>query len=584
MIPAYNSVQVGSLSGTFSSLNCLPSAERQQLLDQLLRVAEAQFDGTVERNMLSAIYVARKNKPIIGEIKLSIEALARLRRIPTLNRTQFPRGGAYDPDTNVWICNEFAEIVAETGPEQTALWQGFALTAFAAGALHRRQLQDNQAGHIWPTQWIQEKNGNEIVAFCHAHPEAATPYTCLNDAYQITPYSAFYQQELSNIVLGLDALLQCGARSAMQQAPYLAALKEAYTFDPNRRSDLALMNRADEAWVEIAADVPYLIMCEFSENYSDPLKRLVLNQAVVSDWATAVSHKNGLGPWRSYFEFRVLGRVDDAVTPDEIAAIRATNRALYLTISDFVPSTHVKTEFRRAIITGGHGANPPKSAKNYPNQSWIRRDQGYRNVIFANQLEEKTRREAIPALRAALPTAWARSDAFIATTIRASAVKVVAHEETHPWAIFHGITWMEEMKADLLGMYSVMNSPTIDVEIADLLVSSVAADLLLHRYHHFLVSEKNDTQFEDYHIGGTILLTYLLRGGFFKLDAQGMVVDIERSVAGQLIEQLAQRIMAIKAGQESHNALYDELFDAEQVYQRFRGWSEHQAYFEDLWR
>ncbi len=515
---------------------------------------------------------------------MSREALARLQQMPTLSTTQFPRGGAYDPATNVWICNEFAAIIAEGGPEERALWEGFARTALAAGALHRRQLQDNQAGHIWPTQWIQEQNGNEIVAFCTAHPEAATPYACLNDAYQIAPYSAFYQQELSNVVLGLNALRHCGAQSAMQQAPYLTALQAAFTFDPARRSDLPLMNRADEAWVAIAADVPYLILCEFAENYSDPLKRLVLDQPVVSDWATAVSHENGLGPWRSYFEFRVLGRVDDGVTPHEIAAIRATNRALYLDISDFVPSTNVKTEFRQAIITGGHGANPPKSAKNYPNQAGIRRDQGYRNIIFANQLEEKTRREAIPALRAALPTAWALSEEFVATTIRATALKVVAHEESHPWAIFPGISWMEELKADLLGLYSVLNSPTIAVEIADLLVSSVAADLLLHRYHQFLVAEKNDPQFEDYHIGSTILLNHLLRGGFFQLDAQGIVVDINRAVAGPLIEEMARRIMAIKAGHESHNALYAELFDEEEVYPRFRGWAENQAYFEGLWR
>jgi len=515
---------------------------------------------------------------------LSIEALAHLRQIPTRPTTQFPRGGAYDPATNVWICNEFEEIITEAGAEERSLWQGCALTALAAGALHRRQLQDNAAGRVWPAQWIREKNGKEIVAFCRAHPDAATPYACLNDAYHIAPYSTFYQQELSGVVRGLNALLHCGATSAMQQAPYLAALKEAYTVDPTRRSDLAWMNRADEAWVAIAADVPYLILCEFSENYSDPLKRLVLDQAVVSDWATAVSHENGLGPWRSYFEFRVLGRVDNTVTPAEIAAIRATNRALYMASSDFVPSTNVKTEFRRAIITGGHGANPPKSAKNYPNQAGIRRDIGYRNIIFANQLEEKIRREAIPALRAALPTEWIVSDAFVATTIRANALKVVAHEETHPWSVFHGITWMEEMKADLLGMYSIMNSPTIDVDLADLLVSSVAADLLLHRYHRFLVAEKNDAQFEDYHIGGTILLNHLLRGGFFQLDEQGMAVDIDRSVAGRLIEEMAQRIMAIKAGQESHSALYDELFDEEAVYRRFRGWSESQAYFEDLWR
>jgi SAM-dependent methyltransferase len=55
-----NAAQVGALYGTFSGINRLPTAERQRTLDQLMAVAEQQFDGRVERNMVSAIYVARR--------------------------------------------------------------------------------------------------------------------------------------------------------------------------------------------------------------------------------------------------------------------------------------------------------------------------------------------------------------------------------------------------------------------------------------------------------------------------------------------------------------------------------------------
>lgn len=55
-----NTAQVGALYGTFSGINRLPTAERQRVLDQLMAVAEADFGGTVERNMVSAIYVARR--------------------------------------------------------------------------------------------------------------------------------------------------------------------------------------------------------------------------------------------------------------------------------------------------------------------------------------------------------------------------------------------------------------------------------------------------------------------------------------------------------------------------------------------
>jgi SAM-dependent methyltransferase len=55
-----NTAQVGALYGTFSGINRLPAEARQRILDQLMAVAEEQFSGRVERNMVSAIYVARR--------------------------------------------------------------------------------------------------------------------------------------------------------------------------------------------------------------------------------------------------------------------------------------------------------------------------------------------------------------------------------------------------------------------------------------------------------------------------------------------------------------------------------------------
>ncbi len=55
-----NTAQVGALYGTFSGINRLSTEERQRILEQLMAVAEQQFGGTVERNMVSAIYVARR--------------------------------------------------------------------------------------------------------------------------------------------------------------------------------------------------------------------------------------------------------------------------------------------------------------------------------------------------------------------------------------------------------------------------------------------------------------------------------------------------------------------------------------------
>lgn len=513
---------------------------------------------------------------------MTSDALQQLLHIPDAPGALFPRGGAYDPALNVWVCHEFRDLVAASSPEQMALWDALATLALAGGALHRQQIADSKTGKLWPQAWLDQKAGDQLVAFCQQHPTAATPYVCLTDQHEILPYSLAYREPLASLRTGLDLVLACQDPSAQQQRAYWQALQAAYHYDPTRLSDLALMNDVDVAWVEIPGSVPLLVMCEFTESYSDPIKRLVNNQPVVTQWAQAVAAANGLGPWRFFFEFRVLGLVDTVLTPEEIAGIRATNRRLYADYSSSLPSQNVKTEFRRALITGGHGANPPKSAKNYPNQEWIRSQVGYRNIIFANQVEEKVKREVVPALRAAFATPWAQADQIIETIVRANALVVVAHEETHPWVTFPEVSWLEELKSTILGMYSILQNPTIVSDVADSLICEVASALLLHRYHHYLL-QRGDSQFDDYYIGDTIFLTYLWQGGFFTLTPTGTINDIAREKAEGLVIDFAQRLLALKRGEETPLALYDALFADAQIYERFTGWTTAQPYFESLW-
>ena len=48
------------LYATYGSINRLPSAEREELLDAIARIADDEFDGRVERNMITSIYTARR--------------------------------------------------------------------------------------------------------------------------------------------------------------------------------------------------------------------------------------------------------------------------------------------------------------------------------------------------------------------------------------------------------------------------------------------------------------------------------------------------------------------------------------------
>ena len=54
-----NAQQVGSLYATFSSISRLPDDQRKVILEQLVKIAEREFGGSVRRNMVSPIYLAR---------------------------------------------------------------------------------------------------------------------------------------------------------------------------------------------------------------------------------------------------------------------------------------------------------------------------------------------------------------------------------------------------------------------------------------------------------------------------------------------------------------------------------------------
>ncbi len=58
--------QVRSLYATFSTINRVEPARRTRILDQLMEVADREFGGVVERNMVSPIYLARRNTRLEG--------------------------------------------------------------------------------------------------------------------------------------------------------------------------------------------------------------------------------------------------------------------------------------------------------------------------------------------------------------------------------------------------------------------------------------------------------------------------------------------------------------------------------------
>jgi hypothetical protein len=58
-----DAAQVRTLYEGFSHIQRLPQARRDKLLDDLMEIAQTRFGGRVERNMTSAVYLARRKDP-----------------------------------------------------------------------------------------------------------------------------------------------------------------------------------------------------------------------------------------------------------------------------------------------------------------------------------------------------------------------------------------------------------------------------------------------------------------------------------------------------------------------------------------
>lgn len=507
-------------------------------------------------------------------------SMGKIQKIPFDSESIRTRGGFYSPGLNTWVADGFNEYLQNASESHTQLLDAYAEMALLAGKIHKAQLADNGRGRIWPAGWIENRSGQELVEFCRKHPHAATPYSCVTDRGEIIPFSKAYAEFLHPFCAGIERALASGDPSAGKQADYLRALQAAFTFQNDRQSDLEAMGVADTAWVRTPAEIPVLLLAEFAESYSDPLKSLA-QLPEVNAWAKEVSLRNGMGPWKFYFEFRVLANEDRVLSHADVESIRATNRRLYGGIEEILPSENAVTEFRKVLIVAGHGSNPPKNAKNYPNQTWIRQKYGYRNIIYANQVEASLSAEILPALRAAFNTGWSNTGELENDALRLRALFLVAHEETHPWLCFSELPWMEEFKSDILGRWTILNTPSLKDSFIRGLMIDLGVMLLQHRHHEYLL-RRGDHQFADYHIGRTIFLNHLFNSGFFVVDSAGMIIDINHEQAMTALETMAGRILAIKQRKDSAQTLYNDLH-SETIYDRFGGWRKNQAYFEKQW-
>ncbi len=477
----------------------------------------------------------------------------------------YSRGGYYHPDKNIWVPEKLADMAAAEPPEYQALLEVLASAALAAGQIHRRQMGDAQNGRLWPQAWVENKDGVALRAALQAVPVVGSPYAAVQvdgeGHVQVHPFSRYYANVLKPIGQALARIESMGP-AAEPLVPYVRALRRAFA-PGERQDDQPLFAEANRAWVKIPFDVPYLLLAEFTECYSDPLAHALSGDRETINWLT--EHK--VDPWKCFFEFRVL-KLSEGISHDKVLAIRRTNKQLYspyYTISDDVLE-RVSLEWRVAMMVAGHGALPPRTAKNYPNDDEIRQTEGYKNIVYINSIYGNAS-NLCQRLRDNLCQPWANQPDLADRMILGRQIAVTAHEETHPWLPVN-LQWLEEFKASLLGMYSVHQSAKFaQADLDSMLLATVAATLDVV-VTHWRKRQSGEYDQEPYYIGNTIFAECARQAGVLVEDASGRIVDVQPDRFAPMLFQLAEETLQAVRGLQPVDALYQKYYD-ERVWDRF---------------
>lgn len=442
------------------------------------------------------------------------------------------RGGFWSQEHKIWVDRKLPDILRTLSLPESQYVEIMGDVGLTIGALCQEQLNDAASRRMWPQEIFEQGGAKRLLDAASVNLTILDPFSILPNGLdaQSVPYSVAYHSHLERLSNYLQQVLELpDSPSAQAQAKYLQALIQAYQLTPTSSSDLKAMKEADIAWVGIPNDSPFLIFAEPTEVYYDSARVALAQDPQIAKWANQVTELTGLGPWRPFFEFRLLMKDESNVKVDEIAKIRETSRRLFATPDDHeVP---VSLEFRRLILASGNGAHPAKTAKNYPNFEQIRSKIGYKNVLYTNMIEEGTLTQVLPALQNAINSEQLnRYDEQ--ALVRGTSLRVVGHEENHPFKRFRD-TAIEELKANVNGIKVLMDSGTFseqDIEVAILTELGAA----LHGRSEMIkarATENIPTQnaIEAYYTANTMLFNFLKNEGIFQPASDGTVhIDFDK--------------------------------------------------------
>lgn len=264
-----------------------------------------------------------------------------------LDRPEKERGGVYSKKLNVWIQENFDKVIADYDEETLNALNIFARIALAIGALHKKQLEDAEKNVVWPKSYF-ENECSKLKEEVSTNAALKDPYAIINANGQSIPYSVHYKNELVEVNEALLEAANSKNNKLFNILPYINTALQTYKYVENKTSDLENYRQLDKVWVTTPADSSYLLLAEPTEVYQDPLRIKAGQYDQISEWASTTEEEQGQGPWKNFFEFRVLERRGEMVKLVETEAIREKSSTLF---SDGTTiSTSVSLEFRELLL------------------------------------------------------------------------------------------------------------------------------------------------------------------------------------------------------------------------------------------
>lgn len=484
------------------------------------------------------------------------------------------KGGCWSPKDGLWVDSSIRDFVDYLAPEEQAIVEALGRVGLAIGEVFRKQLDDVEEGVMWPPETITGNPSSIIPQAYKDNPDVADPYSVLPEGLHAhsVPYSSTYCSELAVLRKHLSELLELpGTSLTDEHRLFIRAMLAAYEPDAGKTTDYADMGMVDMAWLRIPPDAEILFFAQPTEVYHDPARIIHAQDPQTAQWANEVTNRTGLGPWRTFFEFRLLIKDESMVTEKEMLTIRNKSRELFGSPDD--PEVATSTEFRRLLMASGNGAHPAKTAKNYPNQEDIRDNHGYKNVLYTNMLEEGTRSLIAPALVETFgEEILSELGLSMDQLVRGSVLRVVAHEENHPFGRFRDSP-LEELKSTINGMHAVIESGRFSEEdVNAMLLTEIGAALYgQHRLEQAIHDGDQSTVggLEAYRRADTMMMNYFVNSGVFVDGGDNPNIDFERLKLA--VKDLVGELKGVRSGLVSEAVpLFYELFDRKCVWENFR--------------